>query len=184
VRAPKAARSGSEARGASLLVKQAAGLLVACGVPQFEIVFTMARSAGMSDDELFIGSLDELTPEVFEVVTTLHGVVVEAPRSFAGVTFLPTDQRIERLAELGFGDHVDELHADAFALSVQTAALGDGAEQAGMRDTALDWLEPVLVSGRLFDLSVCACRARIRRCRVARPPRDRCRLRRGGSWWW
>src|SRR3954449_1217881 len=33
--------------------------------------------------------------------------------------------------------------------------------------------EPVLISGRPFDLSGCACRARIRRCRVARPPRDR-----------
>src|SRR3954454_6156929 len=42
-------------------------------------------------------------------------------------------------------------------------------------------VEPVLISGRPFDLSGCACRARIRRCRVARPPRDRCH-RRGRSW--
>ena len=34
--------------------------------------------------------------------------------------------------------------------------------------------EPVLISGRPFDLSGCAFRARIRGCRVARPPRDRC----------
>lgn len=137
-----------EAGGASLLVEQA-GLLVAQGVPHFEIVYTMARSAGMSDDELHIGGLDELEPEVFEVMVPLRGVVADTPRRFAGVTFLPAKQVVDRLVGLGFGDHADELVADAFALRLQTAALGYVAEQAGLReiDAALDWLATRLQHG-------------------------------------
>ena len=59
-----------------------------------------------------------------------------------------------------------------------------GAESSGHRNRAAGnpgcaqaaahmGLEPGLISGRPFDLSGCAMRARIRRCRVARPPRDR-----------
>jgi hypothetical protein len=131
-----------EAHGASLLVEQGPGLFVAIGVAHNELVYTMARSAGMSDDELFIGRLDELAPELFEVMTPLHGVAVDAPRTVAGVTVLPANHVIDRLVGLGFRDDADELHADAFALSLQTAALAYGAEQAGLGDidTALDWL--------------------------------------------
>jgi hypothetical protein len=146
---PEDDRIQLEARGASLLVEQAVGLLVAFGVPHYELVYTMARSAGMSEGELFIGRLDELEPEVFEVITPLHGVIVDAPESFAGLTILPADQVIDRLVGLGFGDHADELHADAFALSLRTAALGYDAEQAGLHDidTALDWLATRLQHG-------------------------------------
>jgi len=137
------------AGGATLLVERANTFLVAVGVPHYELVYTMARAAGMSDQQLHIAGLDELATEVFEIMTPLHGVVVDAPQSFVGVTFLPAEQAIDRLVGLGFGDHAHELHADVFALSLQTSALGFVAEQAGLRDidTALDWLTTRLQHG-------------------------------------
>jgi hypothetical protein len=139
---PQEGRIELEAHGASLLTEQRPGLFVAFGVAHNELVYTMARSAGMSDEEVVIGRLDELEPEVFEVMTPMHGVVVDAPRHVAAVTILPADHVTDRLVGLGFADHADELHADAFALSLHTAALAYGAEQAGLRDidTALDLL--------------------------------------------
>lgn len=146
---PQGARIELEAHGASLLAEQGPGLFVAFGVAHNELVYTMARSAGMSDDELVIGRLDELEPEVFEVVTPLHGIAVDEPQPVAGVTVLPVEHVTDRVVGLGFTDHADELLADAFALSLQTAALGYAAEQAGLGeiDTVLDLLATRLQHG-------------------------------------
>jgi transposase IS116/IS110/IS902 family protein len=49
---------------------------------------------------------------------------------------------------------------------------GQRGTQAEGRPPRIWAVEPVLISGRPFDLSGCACRARIRRCRVAPAPRS------------
>lgn len=138
-----------KAFGASLLTEHTASIFTAFAVPHFELVYVMARAAGMSDEDLVIGGLDELEPEIFEVIAPLRGVAVDAPQAFAGLTFLPADDVTPRLAAQGFDQHLDEMRASAFAISLQTATLGYAAEQAGVRDidAALDWLAARLQHG-------------------------------------
>ncbi len=142
------------------------------GVTPGEITYVMARSAGMSDDQLVIPSLDDLDAEVFEVLAPVHGVVVQAPRRVANVTILPTHAVFERLRNMGFEKSIHNLAADAFALSLKTAQLGFHAEQDGLGeiDTALDWLTtrlrhalPFLPDGSAQDFDRATRRATPRR---------------------
>jgi hypothetical protein len=157
---------------ATLLSEQAMGLFVTIGVAPDEITYVMARSAGMSDDQLVIPSLDELNAEVFEVIAPVRGVAVREPRTVAGVTILPAPGVFERLRQMGFEGATDDLSADAFALSLTTARLGFHAEQNGLGeiDTALDWLTtrlrhalPFLPDGSTQDFDRGARRATPRR---------------------
>lgn len=165
-------RIGLDAYDATLLAEQEVGLFVTIGITPAEITYVMARSAGMSDDQLVIPSLDELDAEVFEVLAPLHGVVVQVPRTVAGVTVLPAPTVIERLGMMGFEESIRDLAADAFALSLKTARLGFDAEQDGLGeiDTALDWLTtrlrhvlPFLPDGSAQDFDRATRRATPRR---------------------
>lgn len=131
-----------EASGASLLVEHAAGLLISKGVAPPQLIYEMARSAGMTDDELVISELDDAEPEIFEVIAPLHGLALEAERRIASVTLMPRTDVLPRLAEMEFGDQLDAIDAEAFALSLQSQHRVYLAEQAGLReiDTMLDWL--------------------------------------------
>lgn len=157
---------------ATLLAEQAVGTFVAIGVTPGEVTYVMARSAGMSDDQLVIPSLDELDAEVFEVLTPIHGIVVGTPRTVAAVTILPTPGVFERLRKMGFEESIRDLSADAFALSLRTARLGFHAEQDGLGDidTTLDWLTtrlrhalPFLPDGSTQDFHRATRRATPRR---------------------
>lgn len=161
-----------DAYDATLLAEQAVGLFVTIGVTHGEITYVMARSAGMSDDQLVIPSLDDLDAEVFEVLTPVHGVVVQARRRVANITILPTHAVFERLRNMGFEKSIHNLAADAFALSLKTAQLGFHAEQDGLGeiDTALDWLTtrlrhalPFLPDGSAQDFDRATRRATPRR---------------------
>jgi hypothetical protein len=161
-----------DAYDATLLAEQAVGLFVAIGVTPGEITYVMARSAGMSDEQLVIPSLADLDVEVFEVLTPLHGVVVQAPRRVADVTILPAQLVVERLRKMGFEKSIHNLAANAFALSLKTAQLGFHAEQDGLGeiDTALDWLTtrlrhalPFLPDGSTQDFDRATRRATPRR---------------------
>lgn len=139
---PNGRRITCAAFGATLLTEQAVGTFVAFEVPHPELIYVMARASGMTDDQLHIGGLDELAPEVFEVLTPVHGVTVRDSTPLGSVTFLPQQPTREHLAELGFDKHVDQLDGDAFALCPATAVLGYHAEQAALEtiDVTLSWI--------------------------------------------
>jgi hypothetical protein len=131
-----------EASGVQVLVETLPGQFEHLDVSTPEVVYAIARSAGMVHEELFIPALDALTHEIFEVIAPVHGVVVSDRLELSGVTLLPREAVLERLAELGFSSPPALSGADAFALGLQTARLVYDAEEAGLRqiDLALDWL--------------------------------------------
>jgi hypothetical protein len=131
-----------EAAGAQVLVETVPGHFERLDMSPAEMVYAIARSAGMAHDELFIPALDELPQEIFEVVTAVHGATVSERLAVAGVTLVPPGAVLEQIAELGFDAPEEFGEAEAFALSLQTARLAYEAEEAGLRqiDVALDWL--------------------------------------------
>jgi hypothetical protein len=96
----------------------------------------------MIDEQLHIQDLDKLQPEIFEVVAPVHGLTAIETATVGSVTFLAPEPTRERLAKLGFEGHMDDIDADAFALSLATAARGYVAEQAALQaiDLALSWM--------------------------------------------
>ena len=138
-----------EAFGASLLAEHTTGLLISRGVEPPELLYTMAKSAGMSDDELVIQEIDAAPPEVFEVIAPVHGIAIERRHRFAGVTFLSGDEVQPRLEEMDFGGELDAMAADTFVVSLQSARRIYAAEQAGLReiDTGINWLVARLQHG-------------------------------------
>lgn len=130
-----------DAYGASLLTERTLVYFDATDVSAAEITYLIARAAGMSDDQLVIGGLDELPTETFEVIAPLHGVTVDGPTRLAEVTLVPTAHGRASLIALGF-DEAELGDADAYAVSVHTDRLGLAAERAGLDaiDLAVDWL--------------------------------------------
>ena len=139
---PDGRRIEVEAVGATLLTEQAVGTFARHGVPHQEVVYVMARASGMTDEQLHIQDLDKLQPEIFEVIAPVYGVTAVDPATVGSVTFLPPEPTRDRLVEFGFEEHVDDIEADAFALSLATAARGYAAEQAALQviDLALSWM--------------------------------------------
>lgn len=160
-----------EAFGATLLTERLIGYFAAKDVTPHEITYVMARSAGMSDDQLSIPDLDELPTETFEVVAPIYGVTVSEATDLANVTVVPVDRARGTLGELEFD--LDELEpADAYAVSLQTESLGFHAERNGLDaiDLAIDWLATrlryglaVLPDGTAQPFDRESCRALVRR---------------------
>src|SRR4051794_1355927 len=100
----------------------------------------MARSAGLTDEELVIPALDSLRQETFEILAPVYGLTVTGRRPLGAMTLLPRDDVLDRLREIGFQNLEPLSDADAFVLGLETARLAYDAEQAGHRriDTALD----------------------------------------------
>jgi hypothetical protein len=131
-----------DAFGATLLTENAAGLLISRGVGPPQLFYVMARSAGMTDDELVIQDLDAAEPEIFEVIVPLHGVALERRHRVAGVTLLRGKDVMPRLVDMDFGDDIEAMTADVCAMALHSDRRPYVAEQAGLReiDTAIDWL--------------------------------------------
>jgi hypothetical protein len=146
---PDGARIHVEAFGASLLAEHKIGLLISRGVAPPELFYTMARSAGMSDDELEVQDLDAASPEVFEVIAPVHGIAIERRHRFAGLTLVPGHEVQPRLEEMDFGGELDAMAAGAFVISLQSTRRVYEAEQAGLReiDTGINWLVARLQHG-------------------------------------
>jgi hypothetical protein len=131
-----------EAHGAQVLTETSPGQFVHLDMQSADVIYAIARSAGLGDDELFIPALGDLAHETFEIIAPVQGVTVTVPRPLAGVTLLPRDDVLRRLVEMGFDELDAVADASAFALGLRTARLAYEAEQAGLRqiDLALDWL--------------------------------------------
>ena len=130
-----------EAYGAMLLTERAVGYFAHHGLTAAEITYLLARSAGMSAEQLSIPDLDELPVETFEVIAPLYGVSVADPTELVSVTIVPVDDALAVLSEMGF-DTSELEQPDSYALSLDTHRLGFHAERAGLDaiDLAIDWL--------------------------------------------
>jgi len=129
------------AQGANALTEQLTGLFVAMvGAP--EVAYTMARSVGLTPDQISISDLDALPLEVFEVIAPVNGVTCSSTRTHGAVVFLPVDAGYEQLEALDLADDVEAIDPSAWAVTYATAQLAYDAEQAGIDaiDRCLTWI--------------------------------------------
>jgi len=131
------------ALGGVSLAESLIGGLAARGLPNFELVYVLARSGGLRDEQLNIDGLDTLPRETFEVVAPVDGVVVEEAVDFGGVRFLPPPIAARALSALDVSDEMRaDYEASAYALALVTAERTLAAEERGLAeiDLALAWL--------------------------------------------
>lgn len=132
-----------KALGAAAFTEQQIMGMAVRGVPPFELVHVLARSAGLREEQLNIEGLDKLPRETFEVVAPIDGAIVEQPTSFAGVRFLPGEFGARAIAGLAVGDELGEAYqAPTYALALVTATRCFDGEERGLAaiDLALAWL--------------------------------------------
>jgi hypothetical protein len=124
--------------------------MVTRGIPPFEMVYVLARSSGIRDENLNIQGISELPLETFEVLAPIHGVIIDRPTPFGGITLVPADNNIYSISELDATDDLKaDFHAPAYALALITASRALDAEGKGLAaiDLALAWLTTQLRFG-------------------------------------
>jgi hypothetical protein len=132
-----------EAVGAAALSEQQIMGMAVRGVPPFELVYVVARSAGLREEQLNIEGVEQLPRESFEVVAPVDNLVVEQALEFAGVRFLPAESGSRALAALEVDQDLrDAYTAPAYALVLVTASRCLDAEERGLAliDLAVSWL--------------------------------------------
>jgi hypothetical protein len=120
------------------------------GLNASELIYTLARSGGMRDDQLRIEGLDALPRETFEVLVPVSGIIAENPTDFAGVHFIPPNTASRILAGLDTADgKYAGFEAHAYALAFVTTTHALTAEERGVAtiDFALAWLTAFLRYG-------------------------------------
>ncbi|WP_194893510.1 hypothetical protein [Catenulispora pinisilvae] len=140
---PTATGASVQALGMLSLSEQILGTFVHRGFTGPELIYTLARSGGMREDQLNIQGLDALPRETFEVVVPVSGIIVEQATDFAGVRFLPPDTASRVLAGLDTSEGAyAEFDAPTYALALVTATRALAAEEQGIADIdfALAWL--------------------------------------------
>lgn len=140
---PEADGVAVSALGGVSLAESLIGGLAARGLPNFELVYVLARSGGLRDEQLSIDGLDTLPRETFEIVAPTDGVVVEEAVDFGGVRFLPPAIGARGLSALDVSDEMRvDYDAPAYALALVTATRTLTAEEQGLAeiDLALAWL--------------------------------------------
>ena len=131
------------AKGAVAMSEGLLGGFVVRGVPTNEMVYTVARTAGMREEQLRIDGLDTLACETFEVVVPIDGLEVHEAVDFAGVRFTSPEAASRIL--VGLNPPVEmgtRFGAPTYALALVTARRVIDAEQEGLGrvDLALAWL--------------------------------------------
>lgn len=132
-----------EAVGAAALSERQIMGMAVRGVPPFELVYVVARSAGLREEQLNIDGVARLPRESFEVLAPVDNVVVDHATEFAGVRFLPRDACARALAALEVDNDLrDAYAAPAYALALVTASRCLDAEERGLAliDLAVAWL--------------------------------------------
>jgi hypothetical protein len=119
--------------------RRLAGWGVAAGIPETEMVWSLARTGGIPENRLRIDGFSR-RPELIEVIAPLDGLAVERPFRIGKVAFA-SDRRIARLAgELAPNDVRERfVSAVAWAVVLQRAGTLLDAEQDAIRgiDTAV-----------------------------------------------
>jgi hypothetical protein len=141
--APAADGVTVKALGGISLAESLIGGLTARGLPNFELVYVLARSGGLRDEQLNIEGLDTLPRETFEVVAPVDGIELEDAVDFGGVRFLPPTIAARALSALDIGDEMRvDYEAGTYALALVTATRTLDAEERGLAeiDLALAWL--------------------------------------------
>src|SRR3989442_1524534 len=84
------ARTPPRTASAIAIAEGLIGGMATRAVPAAELVYMLARSAGLRDEQINIQGFPEPPRETFEIVVPIDGVTVDEPGDFAGVRFLPS----------------------------------------------------------------------------------------------
>jgi hypothetical protein len=129
--------------GAASLAEGMIGGFTVRGVSAPELVYTLARTGGMREEQIQVEGLASLAQETFEVVAPLDGVSVQRAVDFAGVRFIPPQAAARILAGLELTPELDaRFQAPVYALALVTSQRVMQAEEEGLAriDLALAWL--------------------------------------------
>jgi hypothetical protein len=131
------------ALGGISLAESLSGGLAVRGVPNFELVYVLARSGGLRDEQLRIDGLDRLPRETFEVIAPVDAVELDGALDFGGVRFVPAAVGARALSALEVSDEMRAAYeTPAYALALVTTTRALVAEEEGLAqiDLALAWL--------------------------------------------
>ncbi|MFI9642901.1 hypothetical protein ACIG87_23060 [Micromonospora sp. NPDC051925] len=116
-------------------------------VPYFEIIYTISRSAGYSDDQLDIHGMDTLALEEIEVIVPVQGIRVEEPVTIGDFELVPLSEiswaqdgwTEQGPARVGNAQQLVYLlaRAGAFMRGIYPDRALFEAEQKGLRDAEL-----------------------------------------------
>ncbi|MFI7415137.1 hypothetical protein ACIBU0_41530 [Streptomyces sp. NPDC049627] len=112
------------------------------GVPHIEMLYTLMRGGGLSDDQIRISGLEALPMEAFEILSPVEGVVVAGSAKVGPVSILSReDLKLDGLP--GPEEFVESFRRHAtYAVTFATDSLMLAAEEKGLLeiDLALSWL--------------------------------------------
>lgn len=126
------------------LEESTVGVLATWGVPHYEIVHALTRTAGLTEQQLSIQDLDKLPVELFEVVVPVDGLSVDNPTMVGGCRLMPFRAIADELREMTDDDDIIGPfdRAPSVAVALASGARMLDAESAGLTeiDHALAWI--------------------------------------------
>jgi len=132
-----------KATGAASLAEGLIDGFIARGISTPELVYTLARTSGMREEQIQVEGLESLAHETFEVVTPIDGVSIQRAVDFAGVRFIQPQAAARILTGLEVNPELTtKFEAPVYALALVTSQRVMQAEEEGLAriDLALAWL--------------------------------------------
>jgi len=139
-----------DCEGAAALTEQVAGGTLAANMEPAELIRAMIARSGWDGELLLQEEKKEHLPEVFDVISPLHGIEVDKPLRMGTISIVPREQEVEKIGLLEKGEPgetgaemiAEFREADSFAVAQPTAQTVDAAEDEGLGeiDIALAWL--------------------------------------------
>lgn len=135
------------ATGMAQFSEKTTGRLGSWGVPPIDLIYMLARTAGMSESQIVLDSVDRLPHEVIEIARSVASLSASSPLRMGGVTILPRatvdlpmpGEPDERVADL----HAEFRGGTAIAVTyVSGYRRMYDAETVGLRriDDAMNWV--------------------------------------------
>ncbi|MFF2353950.1 hypothetical protein ACFVVL_29735 [Kitasatospora sp. NPDC058115] len=116
------------------------------GIPGVEMIYTLARGAGLRDDQIKVEGphgVSSLPIEVFEIICPVSGMEIDSPFKSGRVTFHPIDNIAASIPAFESSPlRADFLSTQAFGVVYVTSNLLISAESEGIKEIelALSWI--------------------------------------------
>jgi len=129
------------------------GFLATWGVPHYEVVHVLTRTAGLTEQQLRIQDLDALPMELFEVVVPVDGLSVDEPTMVGACRLMPFAAISDELRELAEDEDMIGTfeRAPCVAVALASGARMLDAESAGL--TEIDYVLAWIAVGLRYGLT-------------------------------
>lgn len=120
------------------------GVLATWGVPHYEVLHVLTRTAGLTEQQLKIQDLETLPMELFEVVVPVDGLSVDEPTTVGPCRVMPFAAIADELCEMTDDEEMigSFERAPCVAIALASGARMLDAESAGLTeiDHVLAWI--------------------------------------------